>query len=395
MANRNGGFIGTDGLDAPDPPTGVSVSGGVDGVVSISFTAPTDTGTSAITGFVATASDGVGATGTSSPISISSLTLGSAVTFRVLAQNAYGYSAPSDATDSITPAAARGVFGGGGASGSNVMQYVAIGTTGNTTDFGNLTSAKYAQNAGSVASSTRGIFATSYTNPRAAIDYFTIATTGNASDFGDMGQSRHGWSSFSSSTRGVFTSENDNFDAGTNKMQYITIASTGDSSEFGDAHVDAGRRCGLASTTRGVTSGGYSGGFINSMEYLTIASTGNGSDFGNMTVTKQHRRSLSNNTRGVILGGNGAEVTIDYITIANTGNATDFGDLTVGRQEAGTVSNSTRGLLGGGAGTNEQGLNSIEYITIGTTGNTTDFGDLLDASLSSKISATCNSHGGL
>ena len=44
MANRNGGFIGTDGLDAPDPPTGVTVSGGTDGVASISFTAPTDTG---------------------------------------------------------------------------------------------------------------------------------------------------------------------------------------------------------------------------------------------------------------------------------------------------------------------------------------------------------------
>ena len=98
MARRNGGFIGTDGLDAPDPPTGVAVSGGVDGVASISFTAPTDTGTSAITGFVATASNGIGATGSSSPISVSSLTLGTAVTFRAYAVNAYGTSAASDAT---------------------------------------------------------------------------------------------------------------------------------------------------------------------------------------------------------------------------------------------------------------------------------------------------------
>ena len=52
MANRNGGFIGTDGLDAPDPPTAVTPTVGV-GTVSIAFTAPTDTGTSAITGFVA------------------------------------------------------------------------------------------------------------------------------------------------------------------------------------------------------------------------------------------------------------------------------------------------------------------------------------------------------
>ena len=105
MVRRNGGFIGTDGLDAPDPPTGVSVSGGTDGVASISFTAPTDTGTSAITGYVATASTGVGATDTSSPISVTGLTLGTAATFRAYAVNVYGTYAASDVTSSITPAA--------------------------------------------------------------------------------------------------------------------------------------------------------------------------------------------------------------------------------------------------------------------------------------------------
>ena len=69
MAKRNGGFIGTDGLDAPDPPTAVTPTAG-DTQVSVAFTAPTDTGTSAITGFVATASMMViwRLTGSSSPI---------------------------------------------------------------------------------------------------------------------------------------------------------------------------------------------------------------------------------------------------------------------------------------------------------------------------------------
>ena len=61
MARRNGGFIGTDGLDAPDPPTGVTASSG-DASISVAFTAPTDVGTSAITGFVATTDDGNGGT---------------------------------------------------------------------------------------------------------------------------------------------------------------------------------------------------------------------------------------------------------------------------------------------------------------------------------------------
>ena len=85
MANKNGGFIGTDGLDAPDPPTAVTPTAGNE-QVSVAFTAPTDTGTSAITGYVAQAStDGTAysagsGTGTSSPITISSLTNGTAYT---------------------------------------------------------------------------------------------------------------------------------------------------------------------------------------------------------------------------------------------------------------------------------------------------------------------------
>ena len=109
MVRRNGGFIGTDGLDAPDQTTGISASAG-DTAISISFTAPTEAGTSAITGFVATTDDGDGGTGTSSPITISSITNGTAYKAKDYAINAYGTSAASDATDRGTPAAAIGLF---------------------------------------------------------------------------------------------------------------------------------------------------------------------------------------------------------------------------------------------------------------------------------------------
>lgn len=212
MARRNGGFIGTDGLDAPDPPTGVAVSGGTDGVASISFTAPTDTGTSAITGFVATASNGIGATGSSSPISVSSLTLGTAVTFRAYAVNAYGTSAASDATDSITPAAARAIFAGGytGSDGSNVMDYITVSSTGNASDFGDLDYKRY--NHGGFSSSTRGIVAGGLALPADATDnviqYVTIASTGNTTDFGDLLSARHSHSGCANSTRGIFAGGN-------------------------------------------------------------------------------------------------------------------------------------------------------------------------------------------
>ena len=102
MARGRGGFIGQDGLNAPDSPTGVSAVKG-NTQATISFTAPTDVGGSAITGYVVTSNNGIGATGSGSPITVTGLTNSTAYTFKVFAINAFGYSAPSDATNSVTP----------------------------------------------------------------------------------------------------------------------------------------------------------------------------------------------------------------------------------------------------------------------------------------------------
>ena len=113
MAKGRGGFIGQDGLNAPDSPTSVSASGG-DTQATVSFTAPSDVGGSAITGYVATSNDGIGATGTSSPITVTGLTNDTSYTFNVWAINAFGWSVASDASESVTPAVPQiGLFGGG------------------------------------------------------------------------------------------------------------------------------------------------------------------------------------------------------------------------------------------------------------------------------------------
>ena len=57
MTKRVGGFIGQDGINAPDPATGVSASGG-DAEATVSFTAPSDVGGAAITGYSVVADDG-------------------------------------------------------------------------------------------------------------------------------------------------------------------------------------------------------------------------------------------------------------------------------------------------------------------------------------------------
>ena len=74
---------------------------------------------------------------------------------------------------------------------SNVIDYITIATLGNASDFGDLTQARQAVSGAS--SQTRGVVAggsvygsPSYTFNINTIDYVTIASTGDATDFGDL-----------------------------------------------------------------------------------------------------------------------------------------------------------------------------------------------------------------
>lgn len=107
MSNRyQGGFITAsyNGLKVPDAPTiGTATAGNLS--ASVAFTAPTNIGGGAITGYTAISSPGgFTGTGTSSPITVSGLTNGTAYTFTVLATNAYGTGVASSASNSVTPA---------------------------------------------------------------------------------------------------------------------------------------------------------------------------------------------------------------------------------------------------------------------------------------------------
>lgn len=108
MAQRyQGGILGVgfNPLRAPNAPTiGTATAGG--GSASVAFTAPADVGGSPITSYaVQSTPGGIGATGTSSPITVSGLTVGTAYTFRVTALNSYGPSPASASSNSVTPVA--------------------------------------------------------------------------------------------------------------------------------------------------------------------------------------------------------------------------------------------------------------------------------------------------
>jgi len=92
---------------APGAPTAVSATATGQSTATVSFTAPTSNGGSAITSYMVTSSPGgVTATGSSSPISVTGLTASTAYTFTVTASNAAATSVASTASTSVTTSAA-------------------------------------------------------------------------------------------------------------------------------------------------------------------------------------------------------------------------------------------------------------------------------------------------
>lgn len=279
------------------------------------------------------------------------------------------------------PWGTRGVWGGGHdgtgpAAQSNVLSYVTIATTGNATDFGDLTNAR--QLIAGVSSGSRGVFAGGVTDPgtnyETTIDYITIGSAGNATDFGDLTVGRHALGGASSTTRGVFAG-GQSASNHTNVMDYITIATPGNATDFGDLTVARDYLSGTSNGTRAVFGAGSSSGPTqNVIDYITIGSAGNATDFGDFTVARNMYSAMSDGIRAVWAGGSTFSP-IDYNTIETPGNSSSFGQLSVTswRRSAG-CSDGNRGLIGGGD--NPNATDAIDYITINYASNGTDFGNL-------------------
>jgi hypothetical protein len=203
----------------------------------------------------------------------------------------------------------RGIFTGmiPGTGWNNVLNYVTIASTGNAADFGDM--ANTYQQRGATSSSTRTLFAGGYSDPgggpdiRAAvnsIEFLTIATTGNGTNFGDLTVARRSSGGMSSGTRGVFGGGfNNNGSVTYNVIDYVTIASAGNATDFGDMLTVNNNNSGTSDTSRGVLGGGGSPSITNVIQYITIATTGNAVDFGDLTLARTGIGSASNGHGGL------------------------------------------------------------------------------------------------
>ena len=281
----------------------------------------------------------------------------------------------------------RGITGGGFVSPSsqNVMDIIEIATTGDATDFGDLT--VILRNIATCASSTRGTFAGGQSPSNSDVICFTtISSSGGANDFGNlreaMTNSNEGC--ISDNTRGIIlyggpTSLPQPTVQGT--LDFITIPTTGDSSVFGELSVGRRQSASMASPTRGVFATGKNdttSTYLRLIDFVIIQTQGTAVTFGEIS-TKGREQSVGagNKTRGLIAGGLESPTpyqSIDFITLATEGNGQDFGDLAANRFGMSSMSSSTRATFAGGS--TPSNSNTIEVVTISTTANATDFGDL-------------------
>ena len=301
----------------------------------------------------------------------------------------------------------RGLFSGGylqGGGDKNVIEMIEIATTGNSTDFGDLTTERRGTG-GCCASSTRSVMIGGRDSPvnECVIDYVTISSSGGASDFGELSEGVSNSGQCSSATRGICYAGGRGNPSPTmsSQISYITIATTGDASDFGTATSAIFTPGGAASPTRGLFAGGYTPVELKSIDYITIASTGNALDFGELPVTIRRVAGSSNSTRAIWAGGNRypsaphGTADIDYSTIATLGNAIDFGTLANSNAGgAAACASSIRTVINVTTTSSPQHSNVMEYVTIMSTGNSIDFGDLTTANLWGR-GGSSDSHGGL
>ena len=129
------------------------------------------------------------------------------------------------------------------------------------------------------------------------IDYHAIASLGDFTDFGDAVAALGAGEAVSSPVRGVRVGAQ----SASNTMEYVTMASTGNGTDFGDLTVGRSDMGAASSHTRGVIFAGVgsSNAIVNTIDYITIASAGNATDFGDASFARGSLAGMGNGHGGL------------------------------------------------------------------------------------------------
>ena len=206
----------------------------------------------------------------------------------------------------------RGVIGAGYVSPSynGSISYFTMASQATAVDYGDFTSATgdnkhYA--GGGMCDGTRGVIVRAYdgSNYTNALEYINVMTTGNPSDFGDLSSIHNTYTATNANgVRGIiaggYTPSPSNY---YNTIQFITMQTLGNSIDFGDLTTTRSFMQGCNSRTRAVYSGGINTAPVatgkNVVDYIQMMSTGNAVDFGDSTQGRRQSSAASNGHGGL------------------------------------------------------------------------------------------------
>ena len=139
------------------------------------------------------------------------------------------------------------------------------------------------------------------------MDFIEIATTGNATDFGNLSDGGRDYpAGCGSATRGIFFGGSE--PGFRNIIDYVIMSSSGGANDFGDMRISPLRNFALSNATRGISAGGLTAPTPayttnSSIEFINIASTGDSSDFGSLSEVNAGAATCASSTRGIFNQG--------------------------------------------------------------------------------------------
>lgn len=295
------------------------------------------------------------------------------------------------------------------------VQYKTLSSDANTSDFGDLATAK--ENAvGSGSNGTRVVMgggikniSSGYFAERINIDYVTAASVGTVGDAGDLQTAADQGSKTGASNGtlcffvGGYINSSGSY---TDRMEQMNISTTSGSSTAGDLQFGTSRlhTCSSGDSKSLIMHLGTAESAKTAIDTHNFSTSGNSSAYGSVATIAGGRVACVSATNRVVGGGGyisfgptvrGTRLSFYPVASNADGDSSDSADLVVGAAGHGSTSDGTRGEFYGGMASLSDGYiqNDMQKITIASLSNATDFGNLTTVDSASDHYSTGDSGG--
>ena len=139
----------------------------------------------------------------------------------------------------------------------------------------------------------------------ATITFIQAASTGDATDFGDLSSSKYNMGSGSSGVRGLSLGGYDGYPSQSSVIDVLHFATTGNAAHMGSLSSGRGSTTGASNENISLSlgHGDNTAGYSNVIDRTNNASIGTATDFGDLTQSRGQGGSVNNATTALAAGG--------------------------------------------------------------------------------------------